>query len=357
MKNLSKKELKTITIFFLLSRLVLVFFLFYYHNFSSFNLYDVKNYIEIAKSGYSKELLYAFFPLWPILIRLFHIIIPSYSLVVLLLSNLFSYFSAIIFYLIIHQKKDNQKKILFFLFSPILVFTMIGYTESLYLFLTLLSFYLYKKEKYWFCGIILGLSMLTRNTGIILLGAIGLEMLYHLYQKKITIKSILSLAMPAIIIGFSYNIFLYIQTGDFFKYISVQYTEWNKEHCNMITLLFKDIHFLIKFHQTDSYLFLLNWSFIFLSLFYSIKNIKKEQAQSIYVIVSVLLFCMTCRNSTSTWMSLPSAGIFRYIYSLFPMYTLSHLKRKKYSFLLDTLYLSISMINVIVVLKYHIFIA
>ena len=351
-KNI-KKDLLNISIAFLISRLIIVMFIIVNKNISFINIYDVTHYIEIAKSGYTEELLYAFLPLFPLLIKLFHFIIPSYQIVSLLLSNIFSYLSVLILYLIIRNNKNKKYIIIAYIFSPILVFQTIGYTESLYLFLTLLSYYLYINKKYLLCGIIIGLSMITRNTGIVLLGAIGLKMLYDLYKKDIKFKDIIILSIPAFIIGFSYSIYLYFTTGDFFKYISVQYTHWNKDKCNLITFLIRDIKFLVKNYQVPTYLyiFIQNWLFYFIGIILGIKYFKKEPVLSIYIIVSLLLFSTTCRNNN--WTNIPSVGFFRYIFSLFPIYILPFInEEKKYNILVIALYLSLSIMNSLLVYGY-----
>lgn len=343
-----KKDILIITVLFLISRIFLMFLLVYKHNLSFFTIYDVEHYINISKNGYTSELLFAFFPLFPLLIKALHIIIPSYEVSALLLSNIFSFLSIIVLYYLVKDNTQNKFIIFTFIFSPILVFNMIGYTESLYLFLTLLSFYLYKKKKYLLCGVSLGLSMLTRNTGIILLGAIGLDMLYKIYKKEIRIKDILLLSIPAFSIGFLYSIYLFIYTNDFFKYISVQYTEWGKDKSNLFMVIYKDIKYLLSnFNSTSVFVFLENWIFFFLGLFVSIKYLKKEFALSLYLLVSLLIISTTCRSEI--WITLASISFFRYVFSLFPIYLLPFINNCKYSKLIVYLCLPISILNTLLV--------
>lgn len=122
----------------------MILFIIFKHGLSFCTIYDVLHYINIAKNGYTSDLLYAFFPLFPLTIKLFHFIIPSYKICVLLLGNIFSFLSVLVLYNLIKDYKNKFLIIISFIFSPILIFTSIGYTESLYLLLTILSFYLYK---------------------------------------------------------------------------------------------------------------------------------------------------------------------------------------------------------------------
>ena len=41
------------------------------HNFDFLKYYDAECYLEIARNGYSSEKLYAFFPLFPLLIKIY----------------------------------------------------------------------------------------------------------------------------------------------------------------------------------------------------------------------------------------------------------------------------------------------
>ena len=344
-----KSDLGYVTVLFLISRIILILFIGLRRDFSFLKIYDVLHYIEIAENGYTKELLYAFFPLFPMLIRLFHLFLPSYPVVAFLLSNLFSYFAVLTLYFLLKGKEIFKPVVIAFLFSPILVFHTIGYTESLYLFLTLLSYFLYTNKKYLFCGIMVGLSMITRNTGIVLLGAIGLKMLYDWHQKKILFKDIVILSLPAFLIGFSYSMYLFLNTGDFFKYISVQYTQWSKDKCNLVTFFIRDIAFLGKQGNLIlSYVFVQNWLFYFIGLFFGIKYFKKDPVLSIYILVSLFLFATTCRDRS--WLNLPSVSLFRYIFSLFPIYILPFFgERKRYNLPIAVLYLSFCIINSILV--------
>jgi hypothetical protein len=242
-------------------------------------------------------------------------------------------------------KKETTKTIilLVFLFSPILPFMTITYTESIYLLLTILSFYFYKKNKV-LSGIFVGLSMLTRNTGLILLGAYSLDLLIKWFKKKTKFKEIIIFVLPAIIIGFLYSIYLWITVNDPLMYVSVQFTEWSKMSCNIISLFIMDIKYLIKNHSSI-YIAVLDWLFISIAIYHSIKNIKKDFPLSVYALVSIFLFTTTCRSPH--WETLPSIGLFRYTMSLFPIYLfLVDNKKEKKMFTINlTIYIIIALIN------------
>jgi hypothetical protein len=76
--------------------------------------------------------------------------------------------------------------------SPLALFTSIEYTESLFLFFTVFAFYLFIQDKYHFAmGILLGLSVLTRNTGSLLFFAIFIGMVVRAVRDRNNIQNAL----------------------------------------------------------------------------------------------------------------------------------------------------------------------
>ena len=136
-ENNFKNSIKIITIIFLLSRLPLLIYMIIKKDISIITYFDGTSYISIAKYGYIKEKLCAFFPLYPLLIRLLNTIIHSYEISGFLISNACSFMSLIIINKII--KKDNLYNDIVFIFSPIMIFSTIVYSESLFMFLTLFT--------------------------------------------------------------------------------------------------------------------------------------------------------------------------------------------------------------------------
>lgn len=316
----NKINIKKLLLFFLLSRILMILFLIIDKDLSIFELYDSEHYINMAKYGYQEPFLYAFFPLYPMLIRLLKIFIPSYQIAGALISNICSFLSLILINNLT-KEKHNLNNIICFLFSPILAFTSIVYTESLFMFLTLYGYYLYKKDKYFLSSIIVGLSILTRNSGIILWGAIGLDLLYRLFvSKDIKFKNILIFGIPSLLIGMIYPTYLYLETGNFLEFASVQNEYWNRETGIFITGIIKDIKVLISNPNIINIIvFLQNWLSFFLTLILGIKLFKKDKLSSIYIIVSLIAFSTSYRN-TDYWITLSSVSLFRYVFNLFPIY-------------------------------------
>lgn len=347
-------NLKKILICFLISRLLLIIFLIAKGDLSIFELYDSSHYIEMAHNGYSSPFLYAFFPLYPILIKTLTVIIPSYQISGALISNICAFLSLLILH-DLTKDKENLKYIICFIFTPILAYTSIVYTESLFMLLTLLGYYLYKKDKYILSAIVVGLSILTRNSGIILWGAIGLDMLYRLFitkDKNIKFKNILLFGLISLALGMIYPTYSYIKTGNFLEFTSVQYEYWYRETGYFIDSIYKDIKVLIRnprTRYTNTIIFIQNWASFFLTLILSIKIFKKDKVSSIYMIVSLIAFTTTYRD-INIWETLSSISIFRYILNLFPIYLyLFDNKKESINKLVLLTFFSLSIFNSIII--------
>lgn len=353
-KTNKNNDIKKIIICFFLSRLLLILFIIIKQDLSVFELYDSIHYINIAQFGYIESQLYAFFPLYPLLIRTVAILIPSYHISGAIISNLCSLLSLLILNKLTKDKTNNDL-LMCFVFSPILAFTSIVYTESLFMLLTLLGYYLYKKDRYFLSGIIIGLSILTRNSGIILWGSIGLDMLYRLFIKKdktIKFKNIVIFGLISLLIGMIYPIYLYIQTGDFLKFATVQTEYWYRELGTPIECLVKDVQVLIRGGKNfilNIIIFIENWTSLIFAIILSIKIFKKDKLSSIYIIVSLICFTTTHRN-INYWLSLSSVSLFRYVLGLFPIYIyLFDNKKESINKLIYLIFILLSIFNVILI--------
>lgn len=147
--------------------------------------FDGVHYLRIAQDGYLAQYSQAFFPVFPMLIKLVSFIFPknlslnatlytdpSFFYSGLILSNLFFLSSLYILYKLINLdfKKDvaSLSIVLLLVFPTSFYFGAI-YTESLFLFLSVLSVYLVRKNRFFLAAIIISISTATRITGILLI--------------------------------------------------------------------------------------------------------------------------------------------------------------------------------------------
>lgn len=141
--------------------------------------WDAVHYVSIAHDGYYLTPLTAFFPFFPLLMRgvgflLGGSIIADYAAGIIIANICFYGALVILYYLVAIDFGHNVAKLaLFYLaFAFYGVFFFVGYTESLFLLLTLAAFLFLRRGKpldWCLAGVCGFLVTLTRPTGIILI--------------------------------------------------------------------------------------------------------------------------------------------------------------------------------------------
>ncbi len=179
-----------------------------------FAQYDSTAYLDIAKNGYNSQFAdgtgnYHWYPLYPLLIRVFSFI--GHDLAAFLIANIASILAVMALYTLVREElgKSSAYRTAFYilLFPTAYYFTMM-YTESLFLLLSLCTFYSAKQEKWLAAGIFGFLASLTRIQGILLfipiliiyLRSVGFEYRKHFSSaniRKIKSNSLFLLLIPA----------------------------------------------------------------------------------------------------------------------------------------------------------------
>lgn len=173
--------------------------------------WDGPNYINIAKHGYPQVSLANFFPLYPIFIRLFKLVINSWLDSALLVAWV-SLVGAVYFYLKIVKQLFNVKDspeavrgLVFFLLFPSAVFLIATYTESLFAFLALGAIYFALKRKYLPAGLFALFCTATHITGIFVLVLMTLILL----EQKLKLSKVITAFVVGSLGLVGYMIFLW----------------------------------------------------------------------------------------------------------------------------------------------------
>ncbi len=134
--------------------------------------HDTPHYIEIALHGYNSFWLTAYFPLYPLLIRIATPLTGNQPLLAaLLVSNLAGLSMLVVFYQLVKEEFDEtraRRAVLYLSIFPSAFFFVAGYTETTFLCFVLLSFYQMRHGRWWWAGLFGFLAALTRNAGILL---------------------------------------------------------------------------------------------------------------------------------------------------------------------------------------------
>jgi hypothetical protein len=190
--------------------------------------WDSVQYELIAQSGYSTfkgSELYAFSPLYPILIYVTHFATGFYWSAALLVTNVLSF----IFPIIVLRLFGLRAAILAETFPVYVVFTMIAYSDALALVLLALGLLLYVRKRYAFAGLSLAVAGLVFYD---LLVAPAVLLVYMVANRgdgadirRLAI-SLSSFVLPVVLAGVVMLLAYWNATGDPFLFFSLEHTYW-----------------------------------------------------------------------------------------------------------------------------------
>jgi len=199
--------------------------------------WDTRHYLTIAEHGYDssadiKNNLIAFFPLYPYLTKALTLVFRNYMLSALIISNLAYAVAAYFLYELVkldYDKEDAYRAVIYLSVFPTAYFLHAAYTESLFLALSIGSFYFARKKR-WRLASVLGMfAATTRITGILLLPVLIVE---YLSQKDYKLSKIKIDFLWIWIIGLGlvfYLILNYTVAGDPFYFLEVQQASWSRK--------------------------------------------------------------------------------------------------------------------------------
>jgi Gpi18-like mannosyltransferase len=198
--------------------------------------WDVIDYITIADHSYSSLRDTAFFPLWPLLLHGAHTF-KSYYVSGLLLSNIFFYLALVLLYHLvaeIFEPSIARKALLYLAFAAYGIYFFVGYTESLFLMLSLALFYCLQHERYWlagFCGL---LASLTHSQGLLLVIPFMTLIIQRFWLSKrseITWQEKIRASIPLILIPLGlaiYMLYLAYTKGDPIAFSTQEELSWHR---------------------------------------------------------------------------------------------------------------------------------
>ncbi|WP_157150945.1 glycosyltransferase family 39 protein [Brachyspira sp. SAP_772] len=321
-----KKELKTIFLFFIATRIIFALMLnigYYYlpkgddiynnvHNSLDiiFQFNDASNYIRIAKDGYNGS-LYAFGPLYPTMIKLLSpIFLGSYEWSAFTISNIsFIIVILLLFYYLIRYigKTASMYATIALIMFPASHYNSVAYTESLFFLTILISIISYRNKDYMISAIFCGLSILTRINGIALLAAYGLDMLVnYIKQKNYNIKSTsellkngISFLIVVIAIYGLWLVYMYAKTGNALYFLEAQRTTWSRETPNLIAIIKTIIKLITRIFKYPALRTTLEFLCPITMLIFSIFSVKKVPIYFSFYSIFTIIMPLTTNNVDS----------------------------------------------------------
>jgi hypothetical protein len=138
----------------------------------SWSHWDANQYDGIAVYGYQQWWKTVFFPLFPLLQRGLMVVTGDALFAGLIISNVAGLGMLVVLYRLVEEDFDAERAyrtVLYLSIFPTAFFFAAAYTESLFLFLALFSFYAMRHGRWWMAGVFGLLAVLTRQAGLFLL--------------------------------------------------------------------------------------------------------------------------------------------------------------------------------------------
>jgi hypothetical protein len=149
---------------------------------SIWHRWDAGWYVQIAAHGYGADGgaqgSIAFYPLYPWLIRLMHVVMPNYPVAALVVSCLVSVLGGMVFYSLARFEFGRSValwSLVTLLLFPTGYFFHAPYTEGLFLLLSVGAFFAARRGNWPLAGWVGGAAALTRTPGLLLLPALLVE--------------------------------------------------------------------------------------------------------------------------------------------------------------------------------------
>ena len=221
-----------------------------------FSNWDGQHYLVIAGRGYGEIELanfthsYAFYPLFPLCIRLMNMVFGNIYVAALVLNLILSYLFTHLFYAYARHylpRPEALKSIILLLSFPSAFWLSVIYNESLFLFALFGFIYFYQVEKSYKSVLFAAMMPLIRGQAVFVSVAVGLYMLWQWYRVRkeggqfsfrYELANILGFAAG----GAAYLLYFYYTTGSFFTGIEAQ-KAWG-EHANSLANLINPRDFL-----------------------------------------------------------------------------------------------------------------
>ncbi|MFF4951412.1 mannosyltransferase family protein [Streptomyces chattanoogensis] len=233
-----------------------------------FQHWDWGHYLHIARDGYfpgqagpwqsdwdNRE---AFFPGFPLLLRVVHTVLPYWTPAGLLISFIAGAVAVLalarIARLYVPDTSAGRRTVLFFLLSPCAIFLSIGYTEALFLAFALPAWLAAQRRNWALAATLTALATSVRISGLFLAAAIALHFTLTARTRR-EWRAVAWLALPALP-AVLYSWYLQAHTGDWMSWKHAQERGWYRAFHTPWEAFANTWHSAFDHAQTTGYAFM-----------------------------------------------------------------------------------------------------
>lgn len=279
------------------------------------NRWDAVHYLAVAENGYVAQgegrFTLVFYPLYPWLVRVAATLTSDYLTAAFLVSGLASVTAALLLQRLVRldeSKAVARTAVWFLLIFPTSYFLHIGYTESLFLALTLGCVLAARTNRWWAAGLLGACACLTRVNGLLLVPVLAVEALSQFWlARRINWRWLWIAVVP---VGFLIYLWVnYHVTGKFFAFSKLVEDHWYKKFMPP-WLGIRDVYRRLPGDVMEGQHELFYIALGFVCIIWS--WVRLRPSYSVWITLNWLLI-----NSTSFVLSVP-----RYMLTLFPIFIL-----------------------------------
>lgn len=216
--------------------------------------WDVQHYLGIAQNGYAEANSIAFFPGWPLLLRLPSSIPGITPLVAgIVFALLASGAAAAALY-----RLYGAPAAIAWLLAPTAVFTMVPYTESAF---CAAAFWAWERAtaKHWTAAAVLAAAAMSiRVSGVFLILALAVLALTQQGRAQVRLGRLARLTIPAAVLA-GYLVYLRVTFGSWTAWMDAQQAGWARE----FAWPWQSLQHTIEAATPDSYYAQMDWSAMF----------------------------------------------------------------------------------------------
>ena len=196
------------------------------------NRWDSPAYLKIAEHGYTAtggdRVWLALFPLFPWCVRAVAVLARDYLVSALIVSGVAAVVAALLLYRLTRLDASRavaMRTVWMLLIFPSAFFLHIGYTESLFLALTLASVYAARSDRWFISGLAGALAAMSRINGLILIPTLAVEAIQQFvggrrWQRR-WLWSLMPIAGLAVYLLLNHRV-----TGDPLAFMRFQREQW-----------------------------------------------------------------------------------------------------------------------------------
>lgn len=223
-----------------------------WHNLvTAFERFDALWFLRIADTGYAVgDGSAAFFPLYPMVVRVFSWLLGGHPLAAgLLVSNLAFLGALIVVYFLTASERGEEaarRTVLYLAIFPTAFFFLAPYSESLFLLLAATALWGARRERWWIAGVAGALAAGTRSLGVLLVLPLAVEAIHRWREDGRRLAGPLAWSAAVSLGLLAYLAFWQVTAGDFRLPFTEQAT-WQREGTFFLATLVEGTRLALRY--------------------------------------------------------------------------------------------------------------